>query len=316
MTNKKPWWKKPNKNNKKDKNDDKLESVDFDDDPSSNDNHYTDDYRFQEEIRNKRMRSKDRDFDNPPDDWEIRRRRPSPREDNLDDLESFFAQSPFSLGHRDSFFSDIEREFSEMQENMDKMLRQAAQGRTNQNPGEGGPFMYGYSVRTGPDGKPQVKEWGNMPPELMDRLRSRRNRNGVLPFRVETGDEHGRSCETGSCNTCRPNSAGALPQARNRNAGELNRSRKSTADILECGDHISVTIELPGVEKDDINLEIVDDVLEIAVDSPGRNYSDIVELPSKVDPNSIEATFKNGVLNVCLKPKNAKGRKGKKINIR
>jgi HSP20 family protein len=70
------------------------------------------------------------------------------------------------------------------------------------------------------------------------------------------------------------------------------------------------------VEKDDISLEIVDDVLEIAVDSPGKNFSDIIELPSKVDPNSIDATFKNGVLNVCIKLKNAKSRKGKKINIR
>jgi HSP20 family protein len=298
---KKPWWKKPNK---KDTAEDKNEELD--DDQSFNDNEaeYTDDYRFQEEIRNKRSRLKERTFDNQPDDREIRRRRPSPREDDLENLEAFFTRSPLSLGHKDNFFSDIEREFSEMRESMDNMFRQAAQGRSTQKPGKGGPFMYGYSVRTGPDGKPQVKEWGNMPPEMMERLKGRRG--GVLPFRVEYADELGNSCETGSCNTCGPNITGELPQPGNRSSGELNKSINPTADVLECGDHISVTLELPGIEKNDISLEIVDDVLEIAVDSPVRNYSNIIELPSEVDPNSMEATFKNGVLNVCLKPKTAK----------
>ena len=312
--NKKPWWKKsPFKNNKKDNDEDRIENVEPDDNQSFNSADYTDDYRFQEKVRNNRPHPRNRsaEYGNRWDDWEPGNPvGPRPIDDDFD---SIFRRPGFSFGFGDSFFTNIEREFSEMRESMDRMLKQSAQGRLDQDTGDRRSFMYGYSMRTGPDGKPQIKEWSNLPPEMMDRLRDRR----ALPFRVDMDDERGSSCETGSCNTCGPTGRiREIPRTRGRNTGELTNTKKPIADVLECDDHISVTLELPGVDKDEISLEVVDDVLEIAVDSPGKDYSDIIELPSRVDPDSIEATFKNGVLNVCIKLKNTKSRKGKKINIR
>jgi HSP20 family molecular chaperone IbpA len=323
MTNnkKQPWWKRSPF--KKDKNEGKGDS---DSENEFNDDHaeYTDDYRFHENLRKTRRQPRGHHermsrYGNDSDDWRHGPGDPVGPRPGDDGFDSIFRKPSF--GFNDSFFTDIEREFSEMRKNMDRMFQQTAQDSLDQGPGKSRSFMYGYSMHTGPDGKPEIKEWSNMPPEMIERLRSRGlgsgGREGMLPFRVVRADRLDRSCETDKCSSCGPSPGadGELSRVRSRNTGEFNNNRKSMADVMDCCDHISVTLELPGVEKDNINLEVVDDVLEIAVDSPGKDFSDIVELPLKVDPDSIEATFKNGVLNVCLKPKNAKKRKGKMIDI-
>lgn len=74
---------------------------------------------------------------------------------------------------KDPFFSDIDNIFKEMEEMMDEELknftakvpkeyvkeRQLPDGSTVK---ELGPFVYGYSMKIGPDGKPEIQEFGNI----------------------------------------------------------------------------------------------------------------------------------------------------------
>ncbi len=72
-------------------------------------------------------------------------------------------------------------------------------------------------------------------------------------------------------------------------------------DVMDRGDSVSVTVELPGVGKDDIDLRATPDRLAIRVDTPERQYHKSVDLDTPVDPKSVRATYKNGVLDIVLK---------------
>ena len=76
---------------------------------------------------------------------------------------------------RSWFFGDIDRMFREMEKMMEEEFktftsrvpkdyvkeRKLPDGTTVR---EWGPFVYGYSVKIGPDGKPEIREFGNVKP--------------------------------------------------------------------------------------------------------------------------------------------------------
>jgi HSP20 family protein len=76
---------------------------------------------------------------------------------------------------------------------------------------------------------------------------------------------------------------------------------------------VSITVEIPGVEKNDIDLSVVGQTLKIKVDSAERRYFKEVQLPAHVDPGSTKATYNNGVLDITL-CKSGRGQE-KKIRI-
>jgi HSP20 family protein len=79
--------------------------------------------------------------------------------------------------YRDPFFGDIDSMFREMEKMMEEEVknftekvpkgyvkeRKLPDGRTVR---ELGPFVYGYSMKIGPDGKPEIREFGNIKKSL------------------------------------------------------------------------------------------------------------------------------------------------------
>ena len=86
----------------------------------------------------------------------------------------------------------------------------------------------------------------------------------------------------------------------------ISEDREPLTDIIEGDEDVAVTVEIPGVEKEDINLDITDDTLEIDVDTPNRKYHKLVEIPFAILPKTTKATYKNGILDVVLKRKEKK----------
>ncbi|MDI6869278.1 MAG: Hsp20/alpha crystallin family protein [Coprothermobacterota bacterium] len=76
--------------------------------------------------------------------------------------------------------------------------------------------------------------------------------------------------------------------------------REPLVDVLDEGDWVVVLAELPGVEEKDIHLEVKDDVLELTAEARDRKYSKEVLLPSEVEGNTVESSYKNGILEVKL----------------
>jgi len=88
----------------------------------------------------------------------------------------------------------------------------------------------------------------------------------------------------------------------------VTKEHKPTADIVEGKDDVAVTVELPGVERQDIDINVTGDALEITVNNPKRKYHEHLMLPCSVKANTMKATYKNGVLDVIIKKKKVQSR--------
>ena len=90
--------------------------------------------------------------------------------------------------------------------------------------------------------------------------------------------------------------------------------RRPLVDVFDADGTVHVVAEMPGIEKEDVELSIDGRELEIKASRGDRRYHETVELPADVDDNSAKATYKNGVLEITLKKK-GDNRKRKKINV-
>jgi HSP20 family protein len=100
---------------------------------------------------------------------------------------------------KDPFFGDIDDMFREMEKMMDEELkdftdkvpkeyvkeRKLPDGSTVK---ELGPFVYGYSMKIGPDGKPEIQEFGNIKKDLKGAPRVKEEREPLVDI-VETEGE-------------------------------------------------------------------------------------------------------------------------------
>jgi HSP20 family protein len=90
---------------------------------------------------------------------------------NDDDYPEWFRRR--RKADRDPFFGDVDRMFREMEKMMEEEFKNFAEkvpkdyvkerklpdGSTVK---EMGPFVYGYSMKIGPDGKPEIRQFGNI----------------------------------------------------------------------------------------------------------------------------------------------------------
>ena len=92
--------------------------------------------------------------------------------------------------------------------------------------------------------------------------------------------------------------------------------REPLTDVIEGDDDIFVTVEISGVDKEDINLNITESSLDINVNSPNRKYYKSIDLPCTVIPKKSKATYKNGILDIAIKRQGKKrDYKGYRVNI-
>jgi len=79
--------------------------------------------------------------------------------------------------------------------------------------------------------------------------------------------------------------------------------REPIIDVFDEGEKLVVIAELPGVEEGDIHLAVKDDILSLSSEAKDRKYSKEVLLPSPVDADSTESSYKNGILEIKLRKK-------------
>ena len=71
-------------------------------------------------------------------------------------------------------------------------------------------------------------------------------------------------------------------------------------DIHETDEEVRVVADLPGVEKDNIDLECDGKTLTVSAESDHRQYDERVSLPTRVNEHTAAATYNNGVLEVVF----------------
>ena len=229
-----------------------------------------------------------------PEDWE--------RADVFDD--PFFEM-------RSDLIRDFDDQFRRMRAYMDAMMEKAASGELK-DMREGGPYVYGWSMRVGPDGVPHVQTFGNVKPQAM-----RSGRPMQLGPETGAGDRvpgaggrvqgpgsrvPGPGDDEGTGDACEPGMMG-MPGV-----------REPLTDICEGEREITITAEMPGIEKDLIELETGDDFLVIKVEKGSRRYFKEMPLDVNIVPNSARAKYNNGVLEITVS-KAPTEKKGTKVKV-
>ena len=104
-----------------------------------------------------------------------------------------------------------------------------------------------------------------------------------------------------------------------RNAGLLDGAWSPAIDVYDSKDNVMVKADIPGMSKDEIDVSVRNDTLMIKGEKKHEketNEKDYVKterfygafnralrLPSEVDASRVEATYKNGVLELILPKK-------------
>ena len=127
-----------------------------------------------------------------------------------------------------------------------------------------GPYYYGYSMTLGPDGKPVVKEFGNIQSQL--------------------------------------------PGA---------NTREPFVDVIvdEKEKVLKLVVEMPGVEKNDIKIEVIGRSIVLDAENGEKKYHTKIPIKQKVDEDSAKATYSNGILEVKFKLKQEDRPQGKKVTV-
>jgi HSP20 family protein len=199
------------------------------------------------------------------------------------------SRMPSSIG-REGWFGDMPRQLDEMRREMQRMFEEQFKDiqskipkelvREYETPQGGkvrevGPLVYGYSMTIGPDGKPKVREFGN--------IRS--------PFRLGA---------TGI-------TSGAEPI--------ITDEREPLADVITSDNEVKVVVEIPGVNKENIKINAYDNSLEIMTNDPQKKYHRVIDLPQEADIETVKSTYKNGILEIVFNKKQQAKPKGKEIKV-
>ena len=73
-------------------------------------------------------------------------------------------------------------------------------------------------------------------------------------------------------------------------------------DVHETDEELRVVADLPGVEKEHIDLECDGETLTISARSDHREYDERITLPRRVNEHTATATYNNGVLEIVFDP--------------
>ena len=92
----------------------------------------------------------------------------------------------------------------------------------------------------------------------------------------------------------------------------ISEEREPPVDVFEEDDQVVVIAEIPGVDKEKIDVQATEDTLIIKASNERRKYYKEVELPVKVKPETAKATYRNGVLEVRIEKKEARKEEEKK----
>ena len=179
----------------------------------------------------------------------------------------------FDFDEFDKLFRGMHGSFVNLDDLLDAARHAGAGGS-----GRIGPYYYGYTMTVGPDGRPVVREYGNVRPGL-------------------AGDDAG--CGAAGC---------GAPAVRDGLQAEA---------ILDDKERVlKLVAEMPGVEKEDVKIVVDGDAVSIDADRGKKSYHARVPLDQKVDKDTAKATYRNGILELAFKLADPDPPKGTTVEVR
>ncbi|MBI2470939.1 MAG: Hsp20/alpha crystallin family protein [Planctomycetes bacterium] len=71
-------------------------------------------------------------------------------------------------------------------------------------------------------------------------------------------------------------------------------------DVFEETDHTLIIADMPGVNENDIHVDLKDDILQISTKTTEKNYQKEILLKESFTKDRIVHTYKNGILKISL----------------
>jgi HSP20 family protein len=205
----------------------------------------------------------------------------------------FSGQSPFGSWN----FNDLFREFDEIRTEMERTFSDQFKNMEDRIPKdlvkeyetpeggkvrEVGPIVYGYSMTIGPDGKPNIREFGNVKsPPLAGNSGGRRV------------DGSGRFLQQPS----------------------ISSEREPLVDISSTDKEVKVIVEMPGIKKENIKINAYETSVEISSNDEQRKYHKVIDLPPEADIETVKSKYNNGILEVIFNKKIQTKPKGKEVKV-
>jgi HSP20 family protein len=193
-------------------------------------------------------------------------------EDNNDDWPTRWRKmmpfGPWSFPDIEEMMKEMEKEFmqfKDIEKQVPKDLIREQKSTDGSVKREIGPIVYGYSMTIGPDGKPVIREFGNV-------KRSNEPLKGVSD------------------------------------------KREPLVDVVDSEKQVRIIAEIPGVRKEDIDMEVEGRTLSIKVDTESRKYAKELQLPETAVVDSAKSSYNNGILEVTF-DKRQQDRSGVRIKI-
>lgn len=178
----------------------------------------------------------------------------------------------FDFDEFDKLFRGMHGSFVNLDDLLDAARHAGASGS-----GRIGPYYYGYTMTVGPDGKPIVREYGNVRPGLAG------------------------GADAGGAD------AGGMPALRDGLQAETIVDDKERV--------LKLVAEMPGVEKEDVKIVVDGDAVSIDADRGKKSYHAKVPLDQKVDRGTAKATYRNGILELAFRLADPAPPKGTTVEV-
>jgi HSP20 family protein len=81
----------------------------------------------------------------------------------------------------------------------------------------------------------------------------------------------------------------------------LINERQLLIDVFEEEDYLIVLTELPGIDEKDVNIKADENSVTIMAENTAKKYFKIVRLPTRVNKDTFELTYRNNILQLRLK---------------
>jgi HSP20 family protein len=77
--------------------------------------------------------------------------------------------------------------------------------------------------------------------------------------------------------------------------------REPITDVFDEGEEILILAEMPGVNQEDIKVDLKGDILGITAQTGDRKYHKEILLPAKIKSETLTFSYKNGILEIRIK---------------
>ena len=81
----------------------------------------------------------------------------------------------------------------------------------------------------------------------------------------------------------------------------VEEEREPITDVFDEDQEIRIYAEMPGVNEEDIKLDLKQDILDISAQTGDRRYHKEILLPAKVKADTMSSSYNNGILEVRVK---------------